>query len=138
MVGKRLELFAFIEVDDRRNTKTCHVFMCEKGVKNAALRICEAVCKAFEDAVEDAKKRAGNPLLPMDKVRDVVEGPLASLQVPRKDLVAIKAIGKHCTSPRTLSLRVARSVPWPWSLPPSHVPPRYSTIPPPPPDGLAH
>ena len=93
VVGKRLELFAFIEVDDRRNTKTCHVFMCEKGVKNAALRICEAVCKAFEDAVEDAKKRAGNPLLPMDKVRDVVEGPLASLQVPRKDLVAIKAIG---------------------------------------------
>ena len=108
-MGKRLELFAFIEVDDRRNTKSCHVFMCEKGVKNAALRICEAVCKAFEDAVEDAKKRAGNPLLPMDKVRDVVEGPLAPLQVPRKDLVAIKAIGEN---PPSLSL--------PWRRCPIH------------------
>lgn len=93
VIGKKLELFAFIEVDDRRNTKTCHVFMCEKGVKDAALAICNAVCAAFEAAVAEAKARAGNPLLPMDKVRDVVEGPLAALQVPRKDLIAIKAIG---------------------------------------------
>lgn len=93
VIGKKVELFAFIEVDDRRNTKTCHVFMCEKGVKDAALAICNAVCAAFEAAVAEAKARAGNPLLPMDKVRDMIEGPLAALQVPRKDLVAIKAIG---------------------------------------------
>lgn len=93
IVGKKFELFAFIEVDDRRNTKTCHVYLCEKGVKGIALEICNAVCTAFEKAVEEAKARAGNPLLPMGKIRDTVTGPLASVEIPRKDLVAVKAIG---------------------------------------------
>lgn len=94
IVGKKVELFAFIEVDDRRNTRTCHVYMCEKhGGKGQALKICDAVCQAFKIAVAEAKARAGNPLLPMGVVREKVEGPLAAMQIDRKPLVAIKAIG---------------------------------------------
>ena len=94
IVGKKIELFAFIEVDDRRNTRTCHVYMCEKGGKKGqALKICDAVCEAFRVAVAEAKARAGNPLLPMGVVREKVEGPLAAVQINRKPLVAIKAIG---------------------------------------------
>jgi serine/threonine protein kinase len=44
-------------------------------------------------AVAEAKARAGNPLLPMGVVREKVEGPLAAVQINRKPLVAIKAIG---------------------------------------------
>lgn len=93
IVGKKFELFAFIEVDDRRNTKTCHVYMCEKGIKGMAFEICNTVCLAFEKAVEEAKARAGNPLLPMGKIRETVTGPLAEREIPRKNLVALKAIG---------------------------------------------
>jgi len=93
IVGKKFELFAFIEVDDRRNTKTCHVYLCEKGAKGQALDICNAVCTAFEKAVEEAKARAGNPLLPMGKIRETVTGPLAEVEIPRKELIAVKAIG---------------------------------------------
>ena len=93
IVGKKIELFAFIEVDDRRNTKTCHVYLCEKGSKGQALKICDAVCEAFKVAVAEAKARAGNPLLPVGRVREKVEGPLATVQVARKGLTAIKAIG---------------------------------------------
>lgn len=93
IVGKKFELFAFIEVDDRRNTKTCHVYLCEKGSKGQALDICNAVCTAFEKAVEEAKARAGNPLLPMGKIRETVTGPLAAVEIPRKELIAVKAIG---------------------------------------------
>lgn len=93
IVGKKIELFAFIEVDDRRNTKTCHVYLCEKGSKGQALKICDAVCEAFKVAVAEAKARAGNPLLPMGRVREKVEGPLEGVQISRKGLTAIKAIG---------------------------------------------
>ncbi len=93
IVGKKVELFAFIEVDDRRNTRTCHVYMCERGSKGQALAICNAVCEAFKVAVAEAKARAGNPLLPMGVVREKVEGPLAACQISRKGLAAIKAIG---------------------------------------------
>eukprot|EP00039_Didymoeca_costata_P032399 m.37680 g.37680 ORF g.37680 m.37680 type:complete len:740 (+) comp9339_c0_seq1:250-2469(+) len=93
IVGKKVELFAFIEVDDRRNTRTCHVYMCEKGSKGLALKICDALCEAFQVAVKEAKARAGNPLLPMGRVREKVDGVLSSVQVARKGLTAIKAIG---------------------------------------------
>jgi hypothetical protein len=67
--------------------------MCERGSKGQALKICNAVCEAFKVAVAEAKARAGNPLLPMGIVREKVEGPLATRQIPRKGLAAIKAIG---------------------------------------------
>lgn len=81
------------QVDDRRNTKTCHVFLCHKGAKGQALSVCNCLSDAFQAAVEEARARAGNPLLPMGRVREKVEGPLAGFQVERKHLKAIKAIG---------------------------------------------
>jgi len=93
IVGRKIELFAFIEVDDRRNTNTCHIYLCERGVKGMALSICNAVCSAFDQALHEAKARAGNPLLPMGKIKDTVTGPLAEVDLPRKDMVAVKAIG---------------------------------------------
>lgn len=93
VVSKKMEMFAFIEVDDRRNSKDCHVFMCEDGVKGQALEICNVLSKAFQIAVQEAKARAGNPFLPIGRERDKVEGPLSQYQFNRKDLRAIKAIG---------------------------------------------
>ena len=60
--GGKVDLFAFIEVDDRRNARTCHVFMCEAGQKNGALLICDAFTTAYTMAVEEAKKRAGKKI----------------------------------------------------------------------------
>eukprot|EP00051_Salpingoeca_urceolata_P016387 m.216844 g.216844 ORF g.216844 m.216844 type:complete len:729 (+) comp18661_c3_seq2:315-2501(+) len=93
VVGKKIELFAFIEVDDRRDTKTCHAFVVEKWAKGQASAICHCIAEAFEIAVQEAKARAGNPLLPVGRERDRVEGPLKEYQMSRKDLQAIKAIG---------------------------------------------
>jgi serine/threonine protein kinase len=93
VVSKKMEMFAFIEVDDRRNSKDCHVFMCEDGAKGQALEICNILSKAFQIAVQEAKARAGNPFLPIGRERDKVEGPLHQFQFNRKDLRAIKAIG---------------------------------------------
>eukprot|EP00040_Diaphanoeca_grandis_P028350 m.164037 g.164037 ORF g.164037 m.164037 type:complete len:767 (-) comp31319_c1_seq1:340-2640(-) len=93
IVGRKIELFAFIEVDDRRNTNTCHIYLCERGIKGMALSVCNDVCIAFDIALQEAKARAGNPLLPMGKIKDTVTGPLAKVDLPRKDMVAVKAIG---------------------------------------------
>lgn len=91
--GKKLEMFAFIAVDDRRDTKECHVFMCPPTAKGQALLICKTLGQAFGLAVKEAKARAGNPFLPIGRIRERAEGPLAEHQFPRKDLRAIKAIG---------------------------------------------
>lgn len=91
--GKKLEMFAFIAVDDRRDTKECHVFMCSPAVKGQALDICKTLGQAFGLAVKEAKARAGNPFLPIGRIRERAEGPLVNHQFPRKDIKAIKAIG---------------------------------------------
>ena len=91
--GKKFEIFAFISVDDRRDTKECHVFLCDSGIKGEAIVICKVLGEAFAIAVKEAKARRGNPFLPIGKIRERTDGPLSALQFPRRNLKAIKAIG---------------------------------------------
>jgi hypothetical protein len=61
VTGNSLELFAFIEVDDRRGSKTCHLYLCEPGsgkISSARL-ICDSMARAFAASHEEVKKRAG-------------------------------------------------------------------------------
>jgi hypothetical protein len=48
---KKLDLFTFIEVDDRRDTKTCHAFACEQ--RGQAPRVIEALGEGLRRAVEE-------------------------------------------------------------------------------------
>eukprot|EP00048_Salpingoeca_helianthica_P004078 m.73515 g.73515 ORF g.73515 m.73515 type:complete len:695 (+) comp13038_c1_seq1:54-2138(+) len=88
---KKADLFTFIEVDDRRDTKTCHAFACEQ--RGQAPRVIEALGEGLRRAVEEAKARAGNPFLAQGRERDRIEGPLADCQVKRTELRAIKIVG---------------------------------------------
>ncbi len=57
-----MELFAFVEVDDRRNSKTCHVVVCS-GAKGVALTMCDAMTAAYAEAAAETKRRAGAVLV---------------------------------------------------------------------------
>jgi hypothetical protein len=58
VVSAKVELFVFIEVDDRRSSKSCHVMLCE-GTKGSALTMCDAMTAAYAAAAAEAKRRAG-------------------------------------------------------------------------------
>ncbi len=58
VVSAKVELFAFVEVDDRRSSKTCHVVVCS-GAKGIALNICDAMTAAYAEAAAETKRRAG-------------------------------------------------------------------------------
>jgi tRNA A-37 threonylcarbamoyl transferase component Bud32 len=88
-VGKKGHLYAFIEVDDRRSQYDCIVLLCEKTIKNQILALVESMA----EALEMGKAKRGNPFRVIGKKREKVTGPLADVQIPRKHLVAVKAIG---------------------------------------------
>ncbi|EGD82696.1 TK/HMTK protein kinase [Salpingoeca rosetta] len=91
--GKKAEFFCFIEVDDRRSAIDCHVFLCDRGVKKQA----DTIYNDVIIAVQEARKRLGNPFRPAASSRNQQVGGaapiLAPLQVPRRQLRPIKAIG---------------------------------------------
>eukprot|EP00055_Hartaetosiga_balthica_P000433 m.136548 g.136548 ORF g.136548 m.136548 type:complete len:720 (+) comp10742_c0_seq1:262-2421(+) len=87
--GKKAEMYCFIEVDDRRNAFICHIFVCDKNAKKQSQTI-------FEDlniAIERAHKSGGNPFNPHHSPPAQYEGILESMQTPRRELQAVKAIG---------------------------------------------
>eukprot|EP00045_Choanoeca_perplexa_P007817 m.71964 g.71964 ORF g.71964 m.71964 type:complete len:715 (-) comp14231_c0_seq1:106-2250(-) len=83
------DIYTFIEVDDRRDENDCAVFICDKGVKKQA----EMLEAAMTRTIELGKKRDGNPFKAVGRDREVVTGPLVDIQLRRKQLRAIKAIG---------------------------------------------
>lgn len=88
--NKKVEFYSFIEVDDRRSTFDCHVFLCEKGVKKQGQEVFEAMTAAFAEA----RKRQGNPFRGQGQAStEPLEGPLGTRQLLRKNLHAVKAIG---------------------------------------------
>eukprot|EP00042_Codosiga_hollandica_P054410 m.736092 g.736092 ORF g.736092 m.736092 type:complete len:726 (+) comp58894_c0_seq2:49-2226(+) len=92
LLVKKEEMFAFIEVDDRRASKTCHLFVCDKGEKKQASAVISTFHHACKIAAAEAKRRAGDPFTPQGDVEPVV-GDLAGVQIQRRDLRAIKVIG---------------------------------------------
>ncbi|EDQ88238.1 uncharacterized protein MONBRDRAFT_32895 [Monosiga brevicollis MX1] len=87
---KKGDAFAYIEVDDRRSDNECHVFVCQRSPKNQADQLTEAMNKT----VQIGKDRVGNPFRALGKKREAVSSSaLAAIQLPRKSLKAVKAIG---------------------------------------------
>ena len=88
--SKKIDLYCFIEVDDRRNAFVCHVFICEKGVKNQGRSVYTTMTAAFDEA----RKLQGNPFRAQGPAStEPLTGTLADLQLQRKDLRPLKPIG---------------------------------------------
>jgi hypothetical protein len=87
--GSKGDIYTFIEVDDRRDENDCAIFICDKGVKKQA----ELLEAAMNQTITLGKKRDGNPFKAVGRDREVITGPLVDIQLRRKQLRAIKAIG---------------------------------------------
>ena len=61
---KKDRYFAFIDVDDRRQRKTCHFFECDKADKKLGTQISDTFYRACEVLQTEIKKRAGDPFAP--------------------------------------------------------------------------
>ncbi|EDQ85288.1 uncharacterized protein MONBRDRAFT_34315 [Monosiga brevicollis MX1] len=90
--GQPEEIFAFIESDDRLDTITCHLFLCEKGYAD---KICTFVSRALQQMRELQERKADDPFFPdtINMAPEPVTGLLGAAQVPRDDLSALKVLG---------------------------------------------
>eukprot|EP00730_Choanoeca_flexa_P005608 TRINITY_DN11985_c0_g1_i2.p1 TRINITY_DN11985_c0_g1~~TRINITY_DN11985_c0_g1_i2.p1 ORF type:complete len:710 (+),score=227.01 TRINITY_DN11985_c0_g1_i2:92-2221(+) len=83
------DIYTFIEVDDRRDENDCAVFICDKAVKKQA----EMLQADMDRTIELGKNRKSNPFRAVGGEREVITGPLTDIQLRRKQLRAVKAIG---------------------------------------------
>ena len=82
------DFFVSISQDDRVGRITCDVFKCLR-----AREVCETLNAAFQVALEEQKKKKGNPFAVIDEAREPVKGVLFKRQVHRRDLLPVRAIG---------------------------------------------
>eukprot|EP00049_Salpingoeca_infusionum_P012675 m.233162 g.233162 ORF g.233162 m.233162 type:complete len:540 (-) comp15244_c0_seq1:273-1892(-) len=90
VVAKKDKYFVVIYKDEQLKRRSCSLFLLDK---DEAMHICDKVKEAFRVAKEDVKAREGNPFMPFSAEAQPITGGLASVQIPRRSLTAVKALG---------------------------------------------
>eukprot|EP01147_Barroeca_monosierra_P009143 gene9143-1441_t len=86
ITSNKLQLYSFIEIDDRREVHNCHFFSVTK-------KTAKTIYNNIVLAVQEARKRLGNPFRAKGPPSQFISGKLTTCQVSRNLLKPIKAIG---------------------------------------------
>jgi hypothetical protein len=82
------DFFVSISQDERVGRITCDVYKCLR-----AKEVCETLNAAFQVALEEQKKKKGNPFAVIEEAREPVKGVLFKRQIHRRDLLPVRPIG---------------------------------------------